>query len=194
MIFMALISLLSCKDMKPEQRFENIRIQEGDIVFRRGSSLASRLVLTADHSGIYSHIGIIVRKNDAYMVIHAVPGENKPGQPEKVKAESLTSFFSPEKTKAGALMRMNLSRDTLRMIAVKALEIFERNTLFDHSYDLSDSVRMYCSELVWFSYESAGIDISRNKRSKIDLPPFKGNYIFPSDIQTNKDLNIIFSF
>ena len=51
-------------------------LRSGDIVFRQGSGLTSRIVQKADKNGIYSHVGIVLRdKNGDCLVIHAVPGE-----------------------------------------------------------------------------------------------------------------------
>jgi len=74
------------------------------------------------------------------------------------------------------------------------LKLYYRNTPFDNDYNLNDSTKMYCSELVWYAFKTAGVDITNKKRSKIDLPVFQGEYIFPSDIQTNKKLKLIYSF
>ena len=76
-------------------------LREGDVVFRRGTGLISRAVLAADEDGQFSHIGIVVRNGNHWMVVHAVPGEPEfKGDSDRVKMEPIASFFCSEKLKA----------------------------------------------------------------------------------------------
>jgi Orthopoxvirus protein of unknown function (DUF830). len=69
-------------------------LREGDVVFRRGAGLISRAVLAADEDGQFSHIGIVVRNGNNWMVVHAVPGEPEfKGDSDRVKMEPIASFF-----------------------------------------------------------------------------------------------------
>lgn len=188
------LTFFSCNKPDNFKRDIAISFQEADLVFRRGSSLASQLVLKADQLGIYSHIGIVVKNENCWMVVHAVPGEHPAGEPDKIKMENITDFFASDKANSGAIMRMELSPQVKHRIAQKAINVFQCNTLFDHDYDLNDTTELYCTELIWFSYKTAGIDITNDQKTKIDVAPFQGNYIFPSDIQTNKNLKLVYSF
>ena len=61
--------------------------QDGDLAFRRGTGLTSRVVLAADKSGAYSHVGILKWMDGKWHVIHAVPGEpDYRGDEDRVKA------------------------------------------------------------------------------------------------------------
>ena len=87
-----------------------------------------------------------------------VPGEpDYEGEPDRVKIENVQEFFGKEKAVAGALMRF--TEDSLVAIkaARKAIEVCDRRTLFDHTYNLEDSTAMYCTELVYFVYKYAGV-------------------------------------
>lgn len=174
--------------------WDQIELKEGDIVFRRGSSLASRVVLASDGQGNYSHIGIIVREGNAFRVVHAVPGESGADQPDRLKMERLNEFFAPRRAVSGKVMRLEMS-DSLRFcVASKARDYFDSKTLFDHHYDLTDSAELYCTELIWQVFRSVGIDITANSRSYVNFLWYQGDFIFPSDISRNDNLISIYSF
>lgn len=187
----------SCQDAVQQSSFffpDDIQLHEGDIVFRQGRSIASRAVLSADKAGYYSHIGIVVRYNDKWQVVHAVPDEpDYDGDTDRVKIDDLNTFFSSERANSGALMRV--ANDTLAQNAAsKALDVFNKKTLFDHKYDLNDTSAVYCTELVYHVYNRQGLDLTEGRRSKVSIPGFRGTYIFPSDIQQSSFLNLIYNF
>jgi len=182
-VLLLLLFFLTGCQQKPVFSFyiDETILQEGDIVFRRGTSIASRMVLAADREGGYSHIGIIVKDTTGWKVIHAVPGETDEEYPEEViKKESLSQFFAPSKAVAGAIFRLDTIETIALSAAKKAQLVFERNLLFDHKYDLEDSTKMYCTELLFFVFKQAGIDISDGKRRT--YPAIQGEFILPSDI------------
>ena len=69
--------------------------REGDLVLRCGYGAESQVVTEASQS-IYSHIGILHYDTPSaqWQVIHAVPGEAEQGEPEWLKAESISEFYS----------------------------------------------------------------------------------------------------
>jgi len=159
---------------------ENI-LKEGDLVFRRGMSIASRAVLIADDDCGYSHIGIVVKDSSGWKVIHSVPGETNKEYPEEIiKKETFAQFFAPDKADAGAVYRLDTTETLGLFAAQKAQIVFERKLLFDHQYDLEDSSKMYCTELVYFVYKYAGIDISEGRRSS--YPGFREAFLLPGDV------------
>ena len=173
---------------------EDYSLCAGDIVFRQGRSAASRLVLSAEKSGYYSHIGIIVKQDGKWYVVHAVPDEpDFEGDTDRVKMDEINRFFFAERANCGAIMRID--DDTIAYKAsVEAIDIFNRNTPFDHKYDLDDTLNMYCTELIYHVYNKQGLDLTEGRRSKVNIPGFRGTYIFPSDIQLNPGLKTIYSF
>ena len=62
-------------------------LRSGDLVFRLGRSLESRVIAS---DGKYSHIGIIIRKDSSTLVAHIEPS---PNGSERTKYESLEDFF-----------------------------------------------------------------------------------------------------
>jgi len=188
--FLALI-LVECKQ-KPDFSFkiDETILHEGDIVFRRGLSLASRMVLAADKEGGYSHVGIIVKDSGGWWVIHAVPRETDKKNPiEFIKKETFSQFFAPDKAVAGAIFRLDTLETVALLAAQKAQVLFDRKLLFDHDYDLEDSTKMYCTELLYFVYKFAGVDISEGRRNS--FPAIQNEFLLPSDILANPKLEIV---
>ena len=172
-------------------------LSEGDLAFRRGSSVKSYAVLNIDKNGQYSHVGVIVKKGPDFMVVHITPGERALGETvDKIKMERLEEFFACDKAKKGAILRFVDSLECSQQAAQYAKRFFEKEILFDHDYNLADSTKMYCSEMVWRAYMKAGRDVSERRRSEIPagLPFFAGTYVFPSDIYQNERLTIIYEF
>lgn len=199
-IFPALLALclcVSCKDTKAKsQRIMPVEIlADGDLVFRRGTGLLSHVVTSASKDGVYSHIGILKKIGNEWFVIHAVPDEpDFEGDSDRVKIDSLSRFFMSDRAVRGMIAR--ITEDTLAAskAACTAWEMARRGILFDHDYNLADTSRMYCSELVEFAYRKAGICLSEGRRTQIHVPAMGGTYLMPDDIAHNRKLKIIYSF
>jgi hypothetical protein len=177
-----------------ENRFGDIPLEDGDLVFRKGRGAKSWAVLRADAEGIYSHIGIVVRQDSVFQVIHITPGERKNGEAvDRIKMEPLDEFWHSERAKHGAVYRL-IGDSSRRIAAQHAIRLLQKGLLFDHDYELADTTTMYCTQLVWYVYTLAGKDISGGKRSLINAPLYSGTYIFPSDIYTNNELSLIYKF
>lgn len=170
-------------------------LQEGDIVFRCGTGFTSRAVLAADTRGSYSHIGIVVKHENHWKVVHAVPGEpDFEGDHDRVKMEDIAVFFDRKRAVKGALMR--LLSDSTRCIraAGHAVGLFLSDIKFDHSYNLNDTTRMYCTKLIDHVYMRQGIDLREGRISRINIPGLSGDYILPSDIQQSALLYMVYNF
>jgi len=196
-VLLALCLWVSCKDTKAKsQRIMPVEIlADGDLVFRRGTGLLSQVVTSASKDGVYSHIGILKKIDNEWFVIHAVPDEpDFEGDPDRVKMDSLSRFFMSDRAVRGMIAR--ITEDTLAAskAACTAWEMARRGILFDHDYNLADTSRMYCSELVEFAYRKAGICLSEGRRTQIHVPAMGGTYLMPDDIAHNRKLKIIYSF
>ena len=170
-------------------------MHEGDLVFRRGNGVASHAVVGADPDGRYSHIGIVARDGGEMVVVHSVPGEaGEDGAPDRVKVEAVASFFAPDKAREGALLHFTCDSTVARRAARLALEIAARGVEFDHDYDLGDTCRLYCTELVHHVYSRCGIDVTEGRRTHLALPGFTGDYIMPSDIYESTLFEVKYTF
>ena len=170
-------------------------LREGDFAFPRGTGLTSRVVLAADKGGAYSHVGILSRSEGEWFVIHAVPGERDyEGDEDRVKMEPIEAFFARGRASSGAVMRVEASSDVAGRAARHALSLFRAGVLFDHEYDLTDTVKMYCTELIDYVYKSEGIDLSEGRLSRINIPVLSGDYLLPNDIAQSDKLSLIYQF
>lgn len=189
-----------CGDGEKQTRKRIVRetellLQEGDVVFRRGRGLASRAVLVADDHGIYSHTGIVVKDGPAnWRIVHIVPGERGPdGRTDIIKTEGLEMFFAPDKALRGAVMRVPCP-GIAKAAARDAKRLAAKELAFDHDYDLTDTTRMYCTELVYTVFMREGVDITQGRRTPLNLPGFSGDYILPSDIFRSPHFTPIYEF
>lgn len=170
-------------------------LRSGDIVFRQGSGLTSRIVQTVDKNGTYSHVGIVLRdKNGDCLVIHSVPDEpDYHGDVDRVKLELLDNFFGNGKAICGAVMRVHTDSATAYRAALHALDICKRNTLFDHRYDISDTTQMYCTELVYFVYKTEGITLADIENAAV-IPIINKKCLLPGDLLESNHLSILIAF
>lgn len=199
-IFPALLALclcVSCKNTRAKsQRIMPVEIlADGDLAFRRGTGLLSQVVTSASKDGVYSHIGILKKIDNEWFVIHAVPDEpDFEGDPDRVKMDSLSRFFAADRAVRGMIARVTDDSLAASKAAAIAWKMARERVLFDHDYDLTDTSRMYCSELVEFAYRETGICLSEGRRTQINVPAMGGTYLMPDDIACNKRLKIIYSF
>lgn len=200
MVFGCFVGLFCACKPNPSEQKEKPRppfpeLCEGDIVFRRGVGAVSRMVLATGGRGAYSHLGIVVRQGEKWKVVHAVPGEpDFKGDPDRVKMDDLAVFFSRERAESGALMQLLAFQAQARHAARKAVELYQRGILFDHSYDSGDSTKMYCTELVEWVYRDAGVDLTEGRCRSVPFLSKNGTAVFPSDIQVCSKLGILYQF
>lgn len=159
--------------------------REGDLVFRCGSGAESRMVTEASRSS-YSHIGILHYDSltARWMVVHAVPGEAEAGEPEYLKSEPIEEFYAADRAFQGAWARVDCADSIAAEAARYALQKVAERVEFDNDYQLSDTMQLYCTELIWQAYLHQGIDLSDQQRHDVPLFVCKdGECIFPSDIE-----------
>lgn len=167
-------------------------LQTGDIVFRKGISLVSRMVLAADGSSPYSHTGIVVKKGDSLFVVHSVPAESKE-EKDVVKTEPLNEFLLKDRAEAAAVYRLKvaLPEASKKKILQFVLYHSKNMTPFDDSFDLKDDDKLYCTEFVWKAYLQAGIDLIDSKFDNLNLPIGKGEQILPGSLLRSQYLKKI---
>lgn len=187
---------ISCKqpNIESSRIFPENILQEGDLAFRKGDGLASRIILSIDKSSDYSHIGIVVKHNEKWKVIHAVPGEpDFEGDKDRVKMDEIQTYFGKGRALSGAIMRTK--NDSIAKVAArKAFDLYQRNILFDHSYNLEDTTKMYCTELIHHIFKNTGMDLTQDRRSIVNSFGSNTIYILPSDIQKSSELKLIYNF
>ncbi len=195
--FVVVCVAVSCDVVQQAQRAipPTDSLQNGDIAFRKGSSAANIFLSAADPEARYTHVGIITIIDGTAMVIHSVPDEAEPGDIDRVKIEPLADFFWGLKALAGAIYRpTTLSPQQKETATTEAYRWYEKRAPFDASYTLGDTSRIYCTELLMLAFQKCGYDITSGSSTDLDAGLFVGKYIFPSDIASNEDLELIYSF
>lgn len=179
------VILVACNPPRKKVVYDTSEWRTGDLVLRCGYGVESRVVVERSQS-TYSHIGILYHDSTKgeWFVVHAVPGED---EPEYVKAESVELFYSPERARNGAWLRIDCSDSIARQAVQYALSKVTEHCVFDNDYLLADSSQLYCTELVWRAYCHQGIDITSGNRH--DIPSFfckERECIFPNDIEQSE--------
>ncbi len=169
---------------------QDVTLTPGDVVFRRGSGVTSHAVLIAEKGGAYSHVGIVVDSAGVPMVVHAVPYED---DEDRVKMESPQDFFAAMRAQEGAVYR-HADSDVARQAAEAAVRVYRRGVLFDHSYDDSDTTKMYCTELVVFAYGKTSKPLSGIRSRHLHLVGFESDCILPSALLECKDFKKVTTF
>ncbi len=170
-------------------------LREGDLLFRRGIGVLGRAVVATDDEGRFSHVGIAVKVDGAWHVIHAVPDEREfEGDFDRVKSEPIESFFDQMRAGNGAVYRVNVAPEQIEVAVAHARRLSAEKRRFDHDYNAEDTTELYCTELIEYLFAQSGLSISEGRRTHVNFPSMTGDYIMPSDLTKNKQLTHIYSF
>lgn len=138
-----------------------LQAEDGDLVFRAGREVVSRMIIFQGDKATYSHVGIIVKQGDQLMVEHALPKEAQFSG--GVVLESIDTFASVENAAAIGLSKTG----AISRLATKNLHHYllaQVGKPFDDDFKLSDDARMYCSELVLKAYQAGGVELINAKQ------------------------------
>ena len=197
-IIISILTMIQCSGPEQPKLSPKIpieKLQAGDIAFRRGESIASEVVLYNDIDGRYSHVGLVVETDSGLMVAHSVPGETSTQETiDVIQIEHINHFFEPKVSVRGEIMRMNLDSVQRHLLNILALKKVDDKVPFDHNYDLSDTTKLYCTELLQLLFKNIGIDLAQGRITPINVPGLSNNYIMPSDIYNNNNLKTIFYY
>lgn len=163
-------------------------IESGDLVFRTGRDMVSRIVLSQGDQARFSHVGIIVRRPEGIFVAHSIPKEeNDAGG---VVLEPISKFFSSENAVDGAFYRVSgVSRKARKAAADYALT--QLGKPFDDEFSIADNERIYCSELVIKAYLAKGVDL-RAGSAPVTVMMVQEPVFPPESIRHNKRISAIF--
>ena len=170
-------------------------LKNGDLALRCGTSIESHVVVGVNgENGPYSHIGIVVEKDGQWFVAHAVPGENRRGEPEYLKLDSIQVYYGRDRAKLGCIMRVTDDSTACRQATDYALWAVGAKKVFDNSYDWEDTTQLYCTEMVQRAYLHAGIDLAEDRHTDVVAALMPGTYVFPCDIVANRSLRLVGDF
>jgi uncharacterized protein YycO len=138
---------------------EDLRLQEGDIVFQTSRSTQSVAVQRATGSR-YSHMGMVFIRNGKPFVYEAV-GKVKYTPLDRWVARGEGGRVVAKRLKDAPVVLGDAARARLRQTA----RTFEGKP-YDLTFEWADD-RIYCSELVWKVYQRAlGIEIGTLQKIK----------------------------
>lgn len=169
-------------------------LKPGDLIFRRGNGLTSRIVLAADRRAAYSHVGIVYLGAGGPHVIHAVPGATLE-QPSPLRVEPLAQFTGGRSVLALSIRRLTAAQGTAvaEHAAQRALAFAQAALLFDADFSLQSLDKLYCTELVWRAYQEAGLDLVDGVFDELHLPFSEGPYLLPSSLLASPYLTEVLS-
>ena len=150
---------------------DTLSLRKGDLIFREGRSAESAMVMALDRHN-YSHVGLLFNTKNGWKVVHAVPGESDKCAKAKIVRVPCKAYIA-QKAVQYALHKIGFP--------------------FDDNFDMADTTKFYCTELVWRAYLSAGIDISKGRRHNINVLGLRKTCLLPSDItmgNTIKSINL----
>ena len=135
-------------------------LHEGDLVFRRGNGRWSGYFAgISGDSGYYSHVGIAVRGDDAWQVVHS-DADDDTGV-GGVRTDTLADFLG--QARGVAIIRPGLDPAGAAAVVALSGEPHWRDIPFDAAFRLDDGGEaMYCTEWVQALVLAAtGRDIAR---------------------------------
>ncbi len=124
-------------------------LHEGDLIFQTSKSHQSSAILAATFS-LYTHMGIVAKRDGAWVVIEAAG----PVKETPLKAWAARGRFG----RYAVYRRPNLTAQQTAVILKSA------RALKGRPYDLFfsfDNQAIYCSELPWLAYRSAGVPVGQ---------------------------------
>ena len=195
-LLLFLLSLSACHQQGEHSILPpDAELRPGDLVFRLGGGLTSRAITTYDRGGRYSYVGLVVDSAGQPMVIHAVPDEHdSPSDSDRVKMDRPEVFFDTYNALSGAVAR-HADAQAARRATAYAWRAYRRRAAFDHDYDLADTTRLYCCELVIQAFREAGAPLTLPPQHNVNAPWFHiDSCYFPSDLYAAPELRTLYIF
>jgi uncharacterized protein YycO len=157
------------------------KLKDGDIILRRGFGMVSDLIVTTMNEEYdISHCAIIVKDNNHFKVIHTV--SQSLSEFDGVQSQTLSRFISDSKENSIIVVRLKGISDS--SISQRAKYFLSKKIPFDHDFDINDSSKLYCTELIWkVIKDSYKIDIFENQLKGQDK---KNQYRFSALMDSNR--------
>ena len=140
---------------------EKNRLQEGDIIFRRGFGIISDMIVKyakSDYS--ISHCGIVVKDSTGKLVvIHTV--SNTLAEIDGMQIDKLSVFVKGSHKNSIIVARYKYEDDAQsQKIAEQANYYLSKQIPFDHHFDCADSTAFFCTEFIYMVFKTAiGINL-----------------------------------
>lgn len=152
-----LLLLFAKKEQAPEKDpiiLAKNELKEGDIIFQTSISTQSKAIQLATKS-IYSHCGLIYKKDDQYYVFEAI---------EPVKSTPLEKWIARGKESKYVIKRLKNADEILNtktLANMKKIGEEFKGKHYDLTFEWSDE-KIYCSELIWKVYKrGANLEVGK---------------------------------
>lgn len=149
-------------------KLDKTKLKDGDIILRYGYGLVSDLIVeTLKPKYNISHCGIVRRIDSTnFKIIHSVSStiSNFDG----VQEQSLESFINDSRHNSVIVVRYKCKNDSLlSKISNRAQFYLDKKVPFDNLFEINDSSKIYCSELLWIIIKDEfNDDIFKNSYNK----------------------------
>lgn len=154
---------------------EIAKLRNGDIIMRKGEGFVSGVINDLFNTGYnLSHCGIVLIEKDSIKVIHTVSSELS--KIDGVQTESLKKFVRESVLNTILVVRYKADEETGNLIA-SASKVYltpQRHKAFDHKFDLADTTKFYCTELIHYSFLDVFQKDMFPERLQSDHPNFLG--------------------
>lgn len=172
---------------KEEVKLPKLALTTGDLVFRNGHGLISRMFQNCSlKEKKYGHTGIVIIKDNIPYVAHVQ--QDRPGP--SLIVEQLSQFWNKSVCNEGAVYRLDLNTSQKENFASLIQLNLKKNLLFDAKFDMDEHSHVYCSEWIRdLVVESTG-DSSYFPISKAG--DFK--YIAPDNLYLNEHAQLIYNY
>lgn len=147
------------RELHIDRDFESISqakeyVIQGDLILRTGKDFTSDMMRRVSKTNkTYSHCGIASFENDTLFVYHAIGGEWNRDQ--KLRRDPFELFCNPYENKGFGIFRYGLSRDEQLKVFNIIRIFYNAGIMFDMQFDLDTDDRMYCSEFIYKTIETA---------------------------------------
>lgn len=152
---------------------EYLKIKDGDIILRHGYGFVSDMIVnTLNENFSVSHCAIVVKNDTNASVIHSV--SQSLSDFDGVQEQNLRRFIND--SKKGSVIVLRYKGDNLNhLIAERARYYLDKRVPFDNSFDINDSTKFFCTELIWRIFlDVFNVDIfeKKYKQGSLDFLKF----------------------
>ena len=152
---------------------ELAKLQHGDIIMRKGHGSVSDIIDNMYPTGYHlSHCGVVIKDGDSIYVAHTVSSELS--QHDGVQTEDIHKFVRESVRNSIVLVRPKIDSSERHQIAEASRAFIGRNKPFDYAFDISDTNKFYCTELIYQAYYSVYNQDMFPKRLSTDHPNYLG--------------------
>lgn len=156
--------------------------QAGDLIFREGTEAVSSAVMAVDR-GAYTHVGMLVRKDDAWQVLHATPSE-VPGRSDGVVLDTLAFYLDAQRARRWAVYGVDADQ------AQRDESVDAAMSMLGKPFRIADASGTYCTVLLWDAWRTAGVDLDV-VFTPLDLPLLPGRYLLPSALLASPKVRLL---